>query len=283
MVNTYNTYKNSGIEWIPYIPQSWKTMRLKNVGFLYGGLTGKTGDDFNVEDDNESYMLFIPFTNIFNNSIINPNQLYKVKVSNDENQNLVQKNDLLFLMSSEDYDGIGKPAILEDSIDNLGLNSFSKGLRITNQDIYPKFLFYYLSSHVSRELVRREAKGFIRINLRQDRLHCCKIILPAIHEQQAIASFLIQEPEFFIDKRLDTDTADCLCLVQHILIEHSLLLVLGLGINVDAEEFPAAHLHRVRIADGRVIIQIKRYAVVTQWFLSQCYVGACKCHSYIVF
>ena len=119
MVNTYNTYKNSGIEWIPYIPQSWKTMRLKNVGFLYGGLTGKTGDDFNVEDDNESYMLFIPFTNIFNNSIINPNQLYKVKVSNDENQNLVQKNDLLFLMSSEDYDGIGKPAILEDSIDNL--------------------------------------------------------------------------------------------------------------------------------------------------------------------
>lgn len=54
MVNTYNTYKNSGIEWIPYIPQSWKTMRLKNVGFLYGGLTGKTGDDFNVEDDNES-------------------------------------------------------------------------------------------------------------------------------------------------------------------------------------------------------------------------------------
>ena len=110
----------------------------------------------NVEDDNESYMLFIPFTNIFNNSIINPNQLYKVKVSNDENQNLVQKNDLLFLMSSEDYDGIGKPAILEDSIDNLGLNSFSKGLRITNQDIYPKFLFYYLSSHVSRELVRRE-------------------------------------------------------------------------------------------------------------------------------
>lgn len=190
MVNTYNTYKNSGIEWIPYIPQSWKTMRLKNVGFLYGGLTSKTGDDFNVEDDNESYMLFIPFTNIFNNSIINPNQLYKVKVSNDENQNLVQKNDLLFLMSSEDYDGIGKPAILEDSIDNLGLNSFSKGLRITNQDIYPKFLFYYLSSHVSRELVRREAKGFIRINLRQDRLHCCKIILPAIHEQQAIASFL---------------------------------------------------------------------------------------------
>ncbi|WP_044821344.1 S26 family signal peptidase, partial [Bacteroides fragilis] len=41
---------------------------------------------------------------------------------------------------------------------------------------------------------------------------------------------------FFIDKRLDTDTADCLCLVQHILIEHSLLLVLWLCIDVDAED-----------------------------------------------
>ena len=70
---------------------------------------------------------------------------------------------------------------------------------------------------------------------------------------------------------MDTDTADCLCLVQHILIEHSLLLVLWLGIDVDAEKFPTTHLHRIRIADGRIIIQIKRYAIVTQWFLSQSY------------
>ena len=85
---------------------------------------------------------------------------------------------------------------------------------------------------------------------------------------------LVQKPEFFIYKRLDTDTADCLCLVQHILIEHSLLLVLWLGIDVDTKEFPATHLHRIRIADGRIIIQIKRYAVITQWLLSQSYDAA---------
>ena len=108
-------------------------------------------------------------------------------------------------------------------------------------------------------------------------------LCPEVGEEIYLLLVLVQESEFFIDKRLDTDTADCLCLVQHVLIEHSLLLVLGLGIDVDAEEFPATHLHRVRIADGRIIIQIKRYTVVTQWFLSQSYVGACKCHSYIVF
>ena len=73
---------------------------------------------------------------------------------------------------------------------------------------------------------------------------------PEVGEEIYLLLVLVQEPEFFIDKRLDTDTADCLCLVQHILIEHSLLLILWLGIDIDAEEFPATHLHRVRIADG---------------------------------
>ena len=108
-------------------------------------------------------------------------------------------------------------------------------------------------------------------------------LCPEVGEEIDLLFILVQEPEFFIDKRLDTDTTDSLCLVQHVLIEQSLLLVLGLGIDVDTEEFPATHLHRIRIADGRIIIQIKRYAVVTQWLLSQSYVSACKCHSYIVF
>ena len=182
--------KHSGIEWIGEIPKEWNICRLKDVGTLYGGLTGKAGDDFNVEEDDISYMLYIPFTNIFNNDSINPNQLFKVKIEQGEKQNLVQKGDLLFLMSSEDYDGVGKPAIMEEQVDDLGLNSFCKGLRIYNNNTNSKFLFYLLSSHLHRELVRQEAKGFIRINLRQDRLSCCPIFLPPLPEQQKIANSL---------------------------------------------------------------------------------------------
>jgi len=183
-------FKDSGVEWMPQIPQSWNTRRLKDVGFLYGGLTGKSGEDFNVDDDEDSYMLYIPFTNIFNNSVINPKQMYKVKIEKGEHQNLVFKDDLLFLMSSEDYDGVGKPAIIEEQIDNLGLNSFCKGFRVTDNKTLPKYLFYYLSSHISREQVRQEAKGFIRINLRQDKLSCCNILVPPFDEQRSIATYL---------------------------------------------------------------------------------------------
>ena len=183
--------KHSGIAWLGKIPNCWNVLRLKNLGFLYGGLTGKSGDDFVINEDEPcSYMYFIPFTNIFNNDVIDTKQLYKVKTEEGEQQNLVNKFDILFLMSSEDNDGVGKPAIIEEQVENLGLNSFCKGLRITNNQIYPKFLYYLLSSHIIRELIRQEARGFIRINLRQDKLSCCPIFLPPLAEQKAIADFL---------------------------------------------------------------------------------------------
>ena len=181
--------KDSGIEWIGEIPKSWKTKRMKEVGYLYGGLTGKSGDDFDVTEE-DAYMFFIPFTNIFNNDFINPNQLAKVKITEGEQQNCVAKNDLLFLMSSEDYDGVGKPALIEEDVENLGLNSFCKGFHLVDTQVHPKYLLYYLLSHSAREMVRQEAKGFIRINLRQDKLACCRLLLPSLTEQQAISDYL---------------------------------------------------------------------------------------------
>ena len=183
--------RDSDIEWIGQIPEHWEVKRLKDVGYLYGGLTGKAGDDFIAEDDETcQYMRFIPYTNIFNNYLINPAQLYKVRIEEGEKQNLVNKGDILFLMSSEDYDGVGKPAMIDVQVDNLGLNSFCKGFRITDNSTYPKYLLYLLLSHTLREMVRQEGKGFIRINLRQDKLSTCPIILPDIVEQQAIADYL---------------------------------------------------------------------------------------------
>lgn len=182
-------YKDSGIKWIGRIPSEWKTCRLKDLGYLYGGLAGKSGNDFDVEDSDE-YALFIPFTNIFNNDVINPQILQKVKVGANEIQNEVKEGDLLFLMSSEDYDGIGKPSILQNSITKLYLNSFCKGMRITNSNVFPKYLFYLMSSHFVREQLRLEAKGFIRINLRQDKLSSCSLFLPPLPEQQQIANYL---------------------------------------------------------------------------------------------
>jgi len=181
--------KDSGIEWIGEVPEHWEIKRLKNSGYLYSGLSGKSGDDFDVTDDSE-FAYYIPFTNIFNNIIIDLNNLSKVKTHKGESQNSVQCGDLLFLMSSEDYEGIGKAALLNDHIENLYLNSFCKGFRITDINLNPKYLNYFFQSFFIRELIRIEAKGFIRINLRMEKLAIIPILIPTVEEQYLILDYL---------------------------------------------------------------------------------------------
>ena len=72
---------------------------------------------------------------------------------------------------------------------------------------------------------------------------------------------LIQEAELFIDEGLYPDTADGLRLVQHVVVELSFHLVLGMSIDVNTEVLPAAHLHGFRVTDCRIIIQMRLESV----------------------
>lgn len=182
--------KDSGIEWIGEIPEHWNEKRLKDCGYLYGGLSGKAGDDFNVDEERDNYALFIPFTNIFNNLYISPQTLYKVKVEEGECQNEVLKGDVLFLMSSEDYEGLGKTSLLNVDVSPLYLNSFCKGFRITKSDTNPRYLNYLLTSSPLRNLVMCMGNGFIRVNLRAEKLSKCPVLLPPLDEQERIADYL---------------------------------------------------------------------------------------------
>jgi type I restriction enzyme S subunit len=185
----YDSYKDSGVEWMNEIPSNWKKSRIRMVGDLYGGLTGKKGDDFN-DEDNPSNKPFVPFTNIFNNTYISKDHFQYVNVEENENQNRVLKNDLFFLMSSESYDDLGKCSILLEDVEELYLNSFCKGFRIKDSNVYPLFLNYQLLGSLHKEMISVEGNGFTRINLRQDRLLDIPVFIPPLYEQQQIVSFL---------------------------------------------------------------------------------------------
>ena len=90
---------------------------------------------------------------------------------------------------------------------------------------------------------------------------------------------LIQETELFIDERLHSDTTDSFCLVQHIIVELPFHFVFGVGIDVDAEIFPTAHLHGLRVTDCRIIIQIQGDAIVPNRSLTNCYFCTRVCHT----
>lgn len=169
---------------------NYNSYRLKDLGYLYSGLSGKAGEDFN-QDENPNNKGFIPFTNIANNIYLKKDHLGTVVVYDNENQNKVKKEDVFFLMSSEGYEDIGKSAILDDDLNETYLNSFCKGYRVTNRKANPYFLNYLLLSDNYRKQLTVEGKGFTRINLKMEKVNDFIVFIPnTIDEQNKIVSFL---------------------------------------------------------------------------------------------
>ncbi len=171
------------------ISDQWSNSKLKYIGYLYGGLTGKSASDFN-QDDNPQNKSFITFTNIYNNIYILQDNLGKVIVLEDENQNVVKQFDLFFLMSSETQEDVGKSSVLKDDIGEVYLNSFCRGFRIINNECDPLFVNYLLNSYLYREILSVEGRGFTRINLRSNNVNDLRIYYPPIPEQKQIVYFL---------------------------------------------------------------------------------------------
>lgn len=203
--------KDSGVDWIGMIPDGWNWHRLKDLGYMYSGLTGKSGDDFR-SDDLSTTKPYIPFTNVLNHIEIDPNQLNHVVMNEGEIQNRVKKGDLIFLMSSEDYESIAKSALISEEIGEVYLNSFCRGYRFTKTEADAKFVNYELNSELYRNAIRYEARGFTRINIKVDRIETMFVILPPLSEQRAIASYLddrcsrIDKATTIVDKQIDAYT-----------------------------------------------------------------------------
>lgn len=200
--------KDSGVEWIGKIPEGWKSYRMKDIGYMYSGLAGKSGEDFRSEDASLTQP-YIPFTNVLNHIEIDPLQMNYVVMSPGEVQNKVRKNDLIFLMSSEDYESIAKSAVVLSDLHQVYLNSFCRGFRTTCKDVEANFLNYELNSEVYRSKIRLEARGFTRINIKVDRIETMYVVLPPLSEQRSIASYLdaecskIDRAASIVEKQID--------------------------------------------------------------------------------
>lgn len=186
----YDKYIRTSLAGINEVPHHWKPIKLKFIGNLFSGLSGKSGDDF-YYPENPLSRPYISFKNIAGNSTINPTQLDYVIINPDDVQNQVKKGDLFFLMSSENFEDIGKTAVLEADLEETYLNSFCRGFRINDNSFSPSFLNYLLSSGLYRQMMSIEAKGFTRINIQVGKIQNFQIFAPfSLEEQTKIVQYL---------------------------------------------------------------------------------------------
>lgn len=164
----------------------WVVKKLGEIGKTFGGLSGKTKDDF----QNGVYP-YIPFMNIMSNPIIDITYFDYVKIGNSENQNKALKYDLFFNGSSETPEEVGMCSVLLEDIHNLYLNSFCFGFRLFNVDeMNGLFLSYYFRSNEGRKLMFSSAQGATRYNLSKANFLKLELHLPNIEEQTRIAAIL---------------------------------------------------------------------------------------------
>jgi len=169
---------------------NWDKKRLGDLGDFFGGLTGKTKEDFGIGKSE-----YITYMNVFKNILSNDKILEKVNIKEMEKQNKVIYGDLLFTQSSETCEEVGMSSVWI-SQNTPYLNSFCMGFRLANIENYSVvFMGFLMRSSQIRNQIIMLGQGVIRVNLASSRLKTIMIPIPQLNEQQKIADCLFSIDE----------------------------------------------------------------------------------------
>ena len=155
-----------------------------DLGEAYGGLSGKSGDDFGCGDP------FITYMNVYQNTYISENDYELVQIAPDEKQNSVQYGDALFTLSSETPEEVGMGAVYLGKSQKLYLNSFCFGVHFHGNRVLPQYIAHFISSTSFRKAIYPLAQGSTRFNLQKQNFMRMKFVLPSLEEQKRIATAL---------------------------------------------------------------------------------------------
>ena len=171
---------------VPGFHGEWEVRCLGELGGTFGGLIGKTKDDFG-----KGTARYITFMNIMANVVIDCSTFEAVRIAPSESQNRARKGDLFFNGSSETPEEVAMCAVLQEDVWDVFLNSFSFGFRLRDDaTANGLFLAYYLRGNEGRELMKSLAQGSTRYNLSKVALLRSPLRLPPLLEQTAIAGIL---------------------------------------------------------------------------------------------
>lgn len=165
---TYDSYKDSGVEWLGDVPSSWALTRL---GGLFDERKSKVSDkDFEA-------------LSVTKNGIL-PQLENAAKTNDGDNRKLVKAGDFV-INSRSDRKGSSGVSPLDGSVSLINIVLKPKG-------ILPEFCNHILKSHAFVEEYYRMGHGIVADlwTTRYDEMRAIIMALPSPEEQRAIAAFL---------------------------------------------------------------------------------------------
>lgn len=170
-----------------YCPDGVPYMPLGELGEFFGGITGKSKDDF--VDGNAK---FITYKNVYSNPSLRTDVEDRVKIAEDEKQRTLQYGDVIFTGSSETPEECGFSSVVTVHTDEkLYLNSFCFFFRFNDLSIIlPDFAKHLFRSSSLRRQICKTASGVTRFNVSKKKMENVIIPLPPIEVQSEIVRIL---------------------------------------------------------------------------------------------
>ena len=167
-------------------PNGIEYYEMGQLGKFYGGLTGKSKDDFT-----NGNAKFITYKNVYSNLSLDIDVDDRVKINDDENQRTLEYGDILFTASSETPDECGISSVLTTKTDEkLYLNSFCFIYRFDDKSIMdPEFAKHLFRSKNLRKQIDKTANGVTRYNVSKKLMEKICIPVPPLEVQCQIANF----------------------------------------------------------------------------------------------
>lgn len=204
-----------------FCPNGVEYKKLGELGQFYGGLSGKSKNDFT--DGNEK---FITYKNVYSNPALDLDIEDRVKINKGEKQNSLQYGDIIFTGSSETPDECGFSSVItKETNEKLYLNSFCFFFRMGDPSLLlPDFAKHLFRADSVRYQIGKTASGVTRYNVSKEKMKQVQIPLPALPVQREIVrildSFTLysteltaeltarrKQYEFYRDKLLTFDTS----------------------------------------------------------------------------
>ncbi|WP_096022185.1 restriction endonuclease subunit S [Campylobacter lanienae] len=168
-------------------PNGVEFKTLGELGKFYGGLTGKSKEDFN-----KGNAKFITYKNVYENLALKIDVEDRVNVGENEKQRTLEYGDIIFTGSSETSDECGISSVLtQKTEEKLYLNSFCFFLRLNDKNLLnPDFTKHLFRSSNLRYQIGKTASGVTRFNVSKKAMEKVCIPVPPLEVQCEIVRIL---------------------------------------------------------------------------------------------
>ncbi len=190
----YSKYKDSGIEWLGYIPEHWENFRVDWVSKIVRGNTGLKKDELLTNGD----YVALQYGKTYKVDEVNNDFQFYVNNELYKKSQIVNYGNTILISTSETLEDLGHSYFYNR--EDLGLLGGEQILlKPDSKQIIEKYLYYY-SKYFCSEL-RKYATGLKVFRFNIDDLKNIFILIPSIKEQTLIANYLDSKTKV-IDKKI---------------------------------------------------------------------------------